>query len=262
MDREDNWETDLGAWFAGERVVLRGKDLFTELYNESWISVWHYAITGRFFPEKGLEFWSRIWVLCTSYPEPRIWNNRIAALSGSSKSTAFLAMAGANSVSDAKFFGGHAQYAATEFIIRAKKLVDDGETIEEIVKNEIKKIRTFPPGYGRPIIKSDERIPPAIRLAKDLGLFDGPHVKLAFQIDKLLVKNRYRVQINIGGLAAAFAADQGLSPYEWYCVATVMYSAGMIACYMDSASKPAGTFFPLRCGRIDYKGKPRRKWEI
>ena len=36
IEKEDNWQTDLGASFAGERVVVRGKDLFSEFGDFSW----------------------------------------------------------------------------------------------------------------------------------------------------------------------------------------------------------------------------------
>lgn len=262
IDREDNWETEMGAWFAGERVVFRGKDLFTELFDQQWIAIWYYTVTGKLFSKKQLDLWSRLWVLCTSYPEPRIWNNRVAALTGTARATAFQAVAAGVAASEGQFFGGQANLAAIEFIKRAKRLVvDEGSDLADVVEAEIAEKRAFPVGFGRPIIKSDERIPPAIRLAKELGLYGGPHVKLALEIDKLLVKNRYRVQLNIGGLTAALCADQGLSEREFYCTTAVIYSAGILACYHDATTKPAGTFFPLSCNRISYQGKPLRKWE-
>ena len=34
---EDNWQTAMGAWFPGERVVLRGQGVFTEINECSWM---------------------------------------------------------------------------------------------------------------------------------------------------------------------------------------------------------------------------------
>jgi len=261
-EREDNWVTDLGAWFMGERVVFHGKDLFTDLFEEHWISIWYQSVTGTRFEQRQLDLWSRLWALCVSYPEPRIWNNRVAALAGTAKSTGFLAIAAGTALSDSRFFGGHAQYAATEFIIRAKKhVVDEGENLENFIANEIRELRGIPPGFGRPVVNSDERIPPAKKVAEELGFMDGPHVQLALKIDALLLKNRYRVQMNIGGFTAALAADQGMTPRDFYLKSTVIYSAGLIACYQDAMNKPAGTFFPLQCNRIAYAGNSPRKWE-
>ena len=44
---EDNWQTEMGAWFPGERVVLRGKDVFTELSQCSWMEYFIYGLTGK-----------------------------------------------------------------------------------------------------------------------------------------------------------------------------------------------------------------------
>ena len=262
IHREDNWETEMGAWFAGERVVFRGLDVFTELFDKDWVETWFFCITGKFFSKKQIELFSRTWTICTSYPEPRIWNNRVAALSGSAKTTAMLAISCGTAISESKFYGGQASFAAIDFITRTKKLVvDEGKELLEVVKQEIKSTRQVPVGFGRPIINSDERVAVALRLAQELGFADGPHVKLAFEIETLLREKRYRAKLNIAGFASALYADQGLSPTEFYRMATIIYSAGMMACYIDAVEKPAGTFFPLRCERIAYQGKPQRKWE-
>lgn len=262
IEREDNWETDMGAWFAGERVVFRGLDVFTELFDKDWVDIWFFSITGKFFTKKQIELFSRTWTLSSSYPEPRIWNNRVAALSGSARTTAMISVASAIAISEAKVYAGQANLVAADFITRAKKLVvDEGRDLFDVVKQEMKLIRQIPFGFGRPIINKDERVPVALKLAKELGFADGPHVKLAFEIEKLLSEKRYRAKLNILGFTSAMCADQGLTPTEFYRMATIIYSAGMMACYIDAVDKPAGTFFPLRCERISYEGKPHRKWE-
>ena len=262
LEREDNWETEMGAWFAGERVVFRGLDVFTELFDKSWVEMWYFAITGRWFEKKQIELFSRLWVICTSYPEPRIWNNRVAALTGSARATAMLGLSTAIAVSEGKYYGGQANFASVDFIKRAKKwTIDRGCDLEIMVFQEIKQTRQIPMGFGRPIINHDERVPHALRLAKELGVGDGPHVKLALQVEQILKKKRYRAVLNIGGLTAALCADQGLSPKEFYLAASVIYSAGMMACYIDAEAKEPGTFFPLRCERITYQGVSARKWK-
>ena len=261
IDSEDNWVTEMGAWFAGERVVFRGLDVFTDLFDKSWVEVWYFSITGKFFSKEQIELFSRLWVICTSYPEPRIWNNRVAALCGTARATAMIGMSSAIAVSEGKYYGGQANYAAVEFIKNAKQFVDEGGDLQSFVISSIKTTRQIPTGFGRPIINNDERVPHAMRLAKSLDFDNGTHVKLALDIEKILSKKRYRAVLNIGGLTAALCADQGLSAEEFYYAASVIYSAGMIACYSDARHKPVGTFFPLSCERIHYEGKPLRKWE-
>ncbi|NIX36082.1 MAG: hypothetical protein GWN10_18040, partial [Nitrospinaceae bacterium] len=55
LERENNWETDLGAWYPGETVIMRGLDLFQDLGHIGWIEMWFYSITGRFFTPKQIE---------------------------------------------------------------------------------------------------------------------------------------------------------------------------------------------------------------
>ena len=259
---EDNWITDMGAWFGGDRVIFRGKNLFTDLFDKSWMDVLLYGITGREFDQAQMRLWNSLWVLCASFPEPRIWNNRVASLTATAKSTGSLAVSATTAVSEATIYGKQADYAAFEFITRANKQIEGGETLENILSVEMKTKRIIPPGFSRPMISMDERSPPAIRLAEELGFDKGAHFKIAVSLDKLLVEKRKKLRLNIAGLAAALAADQGLSQREYYYYVIMAFSAGNLACYQDAVPKPAGTFFPLRCERVIYQGKPYRKWEI
>lgn len=261
LDCEDNWVTSMGAWFGGDRVIFRGKNLFTDLFDKSWMEVLLYGITGREFNENQMRLWNSLWVLCASFPEPRIWNNRIASITGTAKSTGSLALSATTAVSEATIYGKQADYAAFEFITRANDLVKKGETLGSILDREMKAKRVIPPGFGRPMISVDERIPPVIRLAEELGFDDGAHFKLAVELDKLLVEKRKRLRLNIAGLAAALAADQGLSQREYYYYVILAFTAGNLLCYQDTMDRTAGVFFPLRCERIAYQGKPHRKWE-
>jgi len=256
---EDNWVTSIGAFFPGERAVYRGKDIFTELNDISWMGLLLLGVTGRRLSENQIRLFDAIWAMSVSYPDPRIWNNRVAALAGTVRSTAGLASAGAAAISEAQIFGGRANIAAVDFIIEAKKLVDNGQDLESVIKNELKTNRAIY-GYGRPIVREDERNQPILNIAKDLGLADGPHLKLALEVNKILSEGRWRMKMNITGLAAALGADQGLSAREYYHWVVNCFLAGIVPCYIDAKDHPEGTFFPLSCNRISYSGAQDRKW--
>ena len=83
---EDNWRTSIGGWSPDGEAVLRGKDIFTELNGKPWMEYLLYAVTGRESP-KIARLIEAIWVICTSFPDPRIWNNRVSALAGTARST-------------------------------------------------------------------------------------------------------------------------------------------------------------------------------
>ncbi len=259
LEYEDNWVTSLGAWFPGERVVFRGKDLFTELADTNWMGLLLYGITGREFTKEQIQLFETLWALAVSYPDPRLWNNRIAALAGTVRSTAGLASSGACSISEAKIYGGRANVSAVDFIIQARKLVEEGQSLKEIIKNELKQRRVVA-GYGRPIIDVDERNEPILKIARKLGFGEGPHLVLALEVEKILSEGRWRMKMNVTGLAAALGADQGLSTREYYHWCVNCFLAGIVPCFVDAMIHREGAFFPLSCHHVSYEGAENLKW--
>ena len=256
---ENCWKTSMGLSFPGERVVLRGKDLFDELGEKSWMEVLLYGITGKEFTQEQIKLFEGIWVNGGSYPDPRIWNNRVTALAGTVRSTGSLAISSAVAVSEAKSYGQHPLIRMIDFLIKCKKEVDKGTELTNIIFSELKKYRMLP-GYGRPIISHDERNKPLMKLAKKLGLDGGCYTKLAFEIEHILLKRKYRYKLNGGGLSVALIADQGLSQYESYLYLVYCFSGGFFPCYIDSLKHKEGCFFPFSCESISYSGETNKKW--
>lgn len=256
---EDNWHTDMGAWFSGERVVFRGKDLFTELQDSSWFELLIYGITGKEYSRNEIDLFEKIWVLTISYPEPRIWNNRIASLSASAKSTGVLGTSAAIAASEAKIYGNQINIVAIDFIKRAKKIVDQGGSLTDFVLYELKEKRVIP-GYGRPIVQKDERIQPLVDKARSLGLADGPHHNISKKIEQILTNGRYRMVMNASGIGAALMADRGFSNREYYHYLILGFSAGIIPSFIAAADQAEGVFFPLSCERINFNGVAKRHW--
>lgn len=259
LENEDNWHTRMGLVFPGERVVFRGKDLFHDLKDMRWMELLIFGITGRRFSNKQIQLFESIWILSTSYPDPRIWNNRVAALGGTSRSTPVLSIGGAISVSEAKIYGFKPIVGAYDFLMRAKERMALNQSLESFVISEIKKYRLIP-GYARPIVNMDERIAPLYEIANELGLADGEYTRLAFMIEDILQNNRYRQKMNIAALAAALSADQGLSLHEYYQYLVPCFIGGMLPCFIDTHEHMEGIFLPLSCERISYEGAPVRKW--
>lgn len=250
--------TRMGAFFPGERVVFRGQDLFTSLKDLDWLELYLFGITGRRYTPQQMRVLHVLWTH-NSYPDARLWNNRVAALAGTARSTGALGIAAALGVSEATIYGGASQLRCSEFLTRAKKLLDEGADLEELVRTEIKEKRGIG-GYGRPIVSTDERIAPIMAIVREQGLDGGPHLKLAFEVERILLQGRWRWHINSVGLTAALCADFGLSPREYYLVAVPVFLAGMPPCYLDAAEKPEGQLFPLPCRTLSYEGVARRRW--
>jgi hypothetical protein len=250
----------VGGCFLGSHVMFRGKDLHAEFADARWIDLYLFGITGRRFSAAQLSLFEAIWTY-TSYPDARIWNNRVAALAGSARSSGNLGVSAALAVSEASIYGRGIDIRASDFLIRTRAHVAAGGQLGPWVRKELAERRSLA-GYGRPLSsRRDERLDPILSRARTLGLADGPHLQLALEIERFLVESRLRMTANYGAIAAALTADMGLSPREHYLYVHAAFLAGMLPCYIDAAARPAGTFLPLPCGSVAYQGAAKRTWQ-
>ena len=112
-------------------------------------------------------------------------------------------------------------------------------------------------GYRRPIAKGDERLEVMERVTKKLGFAIGPHMQLAYDIERYLLDN-YDEGMNINGYMSAFFSDQGFSPEQAYQICAMQVASGVTACYLDTYRRPPDSFLPLRCEDLDYQGPAAR----
>lgn len=258
LQHEGRLVTTVGKAFLRERVVMRGKDLHHELGSLDWFAVHLYSITGRIFEPKALELLNYMWS-STSYPDPSIWPNNTAALAGSVRSTASLAMAAGLINSEASIFGGRPLKKTQDFFLRAKKAKFSGLSLVDIVEREIDANGVIY-GYGRPLASVDERVPHTLRKIHELGFAEGDCVKMALEINDYLAEKR-KIAMNIVALDGAIGADFGFTPEEFHLYMNLCFYAGQPACYLDAISKPEGSFFPMRCESVVYSGVARRRWQ-
>lgn len=254
---EDNLENALGKAFLKERVVMRGLDLHHDLADMDWFETHLFSITGRRFTAEQLELLNYIWS-STGYPDASIWPNNTAALAGSVRSTASLAMAAGLINSEATLFGGRPLKRTQDFFLRAKKMREQGASIEAIVEDEIK-ARKVIFGYGRPLASIDERVPHTLKKVRELGFGEGACVKLCLEINDYLIETK-KIAMNIVALDGAIGADFGFTPEEFHLYMNLCFYSGQPPCYLDALSRPEGSFFPIRCESIVYSGKNRRAW--
>ena len=116
------------------------------------------------------------------------------------------------------------------------------------------------PGYGRPGFGEDERIQPLLDYTKKMNIAEGEHTELVFNISEHLSRDKNKLQPNIAALLSGLLLDQGLSARQIYYLYILGFSGGLLPCYLDALSKPAGTFLPLRSKRINYCGVASRTW--
>lgn len=250
--------TRVGACWPGTRAVFRGHDLHQQLHNSDWVGLYVFGITGRQFTPQQVKLLHAIWVI-TSYPDTRLWNNRVAALAGSARSSPVLGLAAALAVSEARIYGGGPGLRAIDFFYRAQKAVAAGQDLREFVRNELTSRYIY--GYGRPIDSRDERLPWLTKVAKEQGLDGGPHFRMALEVEKILSElGKPSLRMNYAAMTASLGADLGLSPREFQMFRVPLFFAGMSPCLVEAAEKPEGTLFPTPCDGVVYDGCAKRAW--
>ena len=163
-------------------------------------------------------------------------------------------------MSEASIYGRRPDIRSIDFLQRARQRLDAGDTLIDVIENELRRYRSIA-GYGRPITRTDERIPPMQVLVRETGMDEGPYIRLCFDIEKALLDSRLRMHMNIAALYAAVALELGFTPRQYYLFMIPCFVAGMLPCLIEASEKPEGTFFPLRCERLAYEGQPPRCWD-
>jgi hypothetical protein len=253
--------TRAGACFPGERAVFRGHDLHADLKDMDWIELYVFGITGRRLTSQQISVLHALWTY-TSYPDARLWNNRVAALAGSARSTGALGIAAAIAVSEAAIYGWQPEMAAADFLARARVRVNGGESLRAVLEQELRMHKRLL-GYGRPVATSqvDERIPAVLKRMEQEGMSPGPHLQLAFDVEKELCEMGKRLPMNYAAMIAAIPLDMGFSPREVYLFVLPSFMAGMPPCYQEAAERPEGATFVMKCSQIRYEGPSYRRWE-
>ena len=258
---EGPFRTSMGAVFIGERAVFRGVDVHSTFKGATWMDLYIYGITGRRLQANQLRVLEGLWT-CSSYPDARLWNNRIAALAGTARSTGSAGITAALAVSDASIIGWQVVYSIADFLLRAHQKIQAGEALEHIVREE-RSVNRIIKGYGRTMFpeKGDERLPVALALLEREGIEIGTYFKLAFEIERVLSNILGRpLPMTYAAVNVAIKLDMGFTPHEIYLCDLLMFVAGMPPCYLEALKKPEGTTFVLSCERVKYSGPARRKW--
>jgi len=251
-------QTRVGACWPGSRAVFRGCDLHGDIRGIDWMELYVFGITGRRFSAQEITLLHGIWTL-TSYPDTRLWNNRVAALAANARSASVLGLSAAIAVSEAGVYGGGPGLRAIDFFLRAGRAVQAGQDIRCFVHHELQSRRIY--GYGRPINSKDERLPSLMALVRSQKMDTGPHYRLAFAVEEILVNEKQPfLKMNYAALTAALAADLGFTPRQYQLFNILKTLGGMPPCIVEAAEKPEGTLFPTPCTDITYEGHGPRPW--
>lgn len=248
----------VGGVRGGEYAIFRGYDIHRDLKDIHWVEMLFFSASGKRFTSAQVRVLNAMMTF-TNYPDTRIWNNRVAALAGTARSTGNLATSAGQAISEAAIFGRQIDYRALEFLVRARAAKERGEDLAAMVWADLERHRSIA-GFGRPITSKDERMTPLLKLLEREGLSDGPFVSLAREVEAVLLGGRRRLLMNYAGLVAAVCGDFGLTPEQYYLGAFPVFVAGMIPCYLEAREKPVGAIMPLDCGNVAYAGPSPRSW--
>lgn len=247
--------SNTGGWFPGKGVFSHGYSILEELVGEkTYFQLLILNATGKLV-EKSLADWVEAIYGCLSWPDPRIWCNQIGALAGAARTSVVAATTIGSLAADSRSYGPFTLLDGVQFIQDAFIQHKNGDCADTIVRRITAANRGKPyiVGYIRPIAKGDERLEAMEKYAQKLGFKEGPHLLLAYDIEKVLMRE-FDEGMNINGYMSAFLSDQGFSPREVYQMFAAMVASGVTACYLDTYHRPPDTFLPLRCEDIDYQG--------
>lgn len=249
--------TQVGACWPGSRAVFRGQDLHGSICGIDWLELYVFGITGRRFSKSEIALLHGIWTL-TSYPDTRLWNNRVGALAASARSASVLGLSAAVAVSEAGVYGGGPGLRAIDFFLRAGQAVRGGQDIRSFVHLELASRRIY--GYGRPINSTDERLPHLVSLVNAQHMDTGHHYQLAFAVEETLLEKKPFLKMNYAALTAALAADMEFTPRQYQLFNILKTLGGMPPCIVEAAERPQGTLFPTLCTDVTYEGVGNRVW--
>lgn len=252
--------TSVGAAYPGTRAVFRGRDIHgAVIHDTGWFELCATGV-GVSLTKEQARFLETFWV-GSSYPDARIWCNRVASLAGSMRSTPPLALAAANAVAEATIYGRRNEYKAVAFFQRTVAAMEAGATLGECIDEHVRTQGKLP-GYGRPIHNGDERIAPMMAKAAEHGFDQGPCVRLAFEIEDYLLNEVGKpLKMNAGALVSAFGADFGFTPQAWSAFLFPGFLAGMQPVYLEALERPVGAMFAARVDQVDYTGPAARSWD-
>lgn len=251
--------SNTGGWFPGKGVFSHGYSMLEELVGQkTYFQILILNATGKMV-ERPFADWVEAIYGCLSWPDPRIWCNQIGALAGSARTSVVTATAIGCMATDSRTYGVYPLIEGVEFIQGAFLKQQQGLSAATIVNDIVAahKGKPYIVGYKRPIAKGDERLETMEAVARRLGFSDGPHLLLAYEIERVLLA-QFDEGMNINGYMSAFLADQGFSSQEVYQMFAMLVASGVTACYIDTYQQPPNSFLPLRCDDMDYQGAARR----
>ena len=223
--------------------------------NITWMEMFHLLLRGRLPTPPELRLLDSICV-CTSYPDPRVWCHRAGRLGAAMRPVPGSAVGAALGALEARIFGGISLYDTMMFL---QDLLSRGIT-PETVEGEVESCleRKIPiPGFGRPIVKGDERVEVIFGVANECGLADGPAVVLTWKMETIL-KAKKGIMMNYSGAVGSLLTDLGFDPMTGMSFSSGMGMPSITGTINEQFHEPPGSFLPMSCDDVQYTGPSER----
>jgi citrate synthase len=249
-----------GGWTMGQGIQSHGYSLLDEIHGKATMTqLMIMNITGS-LPEARLAQFVDGFFICLSWPDTRIWCNKIGVFSALTRSSITAAIAAGGLAGDSKIYGAGTARAVSKFVDLAyQQIIEKRLSIKDFFDNfayERGKLKA--PGFARPLAKGDERIPAMTRLARKLGYKTGTYMQMVTDMEAYLVESQGE-GMNLAGYFTAFMKDQGFSVDEIEGIAAFAVSGGVYAAYFEYINQSPNSFLPLRVNDIEYIGPEARK---
>lgn len=249
-----------GGWTVGKGIMTHGYSLLDDIHGKcSMFQVMMLNITGR-LPERRLADLVEGLFITLSWPDARIWCNKMGVFSAMTRTSCTAAIAAGGLAGDSKMYGAGTGKSIGPFMQKAyENIVINKESVESFIDNNCYvNGKLFAPGFARPLAKGDERIPAMRKLAKDLGFNVGPYSKMLDDMEIYLDKKDGE-GLNLSGYFTGFMLDQGFTMDEIMGIAAFSVTGGVYAAYFEYIDKSPNSFLSLRVDDIEYIGHKSRK---
>ena len=264
MDKWDQYRGQIyahrGGWTLGEGIKTHGYSLLDDIHGKcSMFQVMIMNVTGR-LPERRLADLVEGLFITLSWPDARIWCNKMGVFSAMARTSCTAAIAAGGLAGDSKMYGAGTGKSIGPFFEKAyRHIVDNNESVESFIETHCYKNGCLvAPGFARPLAKGDERIPAMRKLAKQLGYGVGPYAQMTQDMEDYL--NRKDGEgLNLSGFFSAFMLDQGYSMEEIMGIAAFSVTGGIYAAYFEYIHQSPNDFLPLRVDDVEYVGPEIRK---
>ncbi|MDP9151680.1 MAG: hypothetical protein M3O36_17295 [Myxococcota bacterium] len=219
---------------------LRGKLLFRDLVGQrSFFQVAAWSIAGLELSIEDAQLLEHLGVN-TQLLDPHIWPLAVARRIAAGGAPLVRSVVGDLAVALSKNITVAPVAAFIQLLDALDSATLEGRSVVDEVEAILRRQETAP-GFGRPVLGPDERVPHAVRLAHEHGRGRGHSLALARAVEDVL-RARKGPAINSAGVQGAIMRDMGFSPDAAAAFCTLYFLVPVVAqhAFVRERARPSG----------------------